>query len=130
MNGLRNKFIISAGCIRRMGYRVFVINDNELTYGFFSDGKNIGYFQQNELGDGVQLATVNKTPGSYGANYLLETGGKANPVNKLTKEYLEKAFRMYPEYFDDEDKQIMPCIKYLGLEEFLANHEKELIELN
>lgn len=131
MNERRNKFITSAGYIKRMGmgYRVFVIGDNELTYGFFSDGKNVGYFQQNECGEGVQLATVNKTPGSTGTGYLLETGGKAIPVNELTKEYMEKAFHDYPDYFSSEDKQFMYCIKYISLDDFLAAHGNELIEL-
>lgn len=129
MNERRNKFITSAGCIKRMGYRVFVIGDNELTYGFFSDGKNVGYFQQNELGEGVQLATVNKTPGSIGTGYLLETGGKAIPVNELTKEYMEKAFHDYPDYFSREDKEFMHCIKYISLDNFLIAHGNELKEL-
>ena len=60
-------FEIAAREIKNLGFRVFVhINKNgqfPYYFGFFSDGKNVGYFQLGDFG-GVRWSTVN-APGSF-----------------------------------------------------------------
>lgn len=106
--------------IRDLGFRVFLPQEQDCSFGFFTKGKNIGYFQAAEGRSGVQFATVNKVPGSAGMGFLLEPDGGEVSLKGLTKEYLSKAFAMYPDYFNEEDKEMMPVIKHADLEDFLT----------
>ena len=105
--------------IKELGFRVFLSEDN--TFGYYSDGKNIGYFQENEFVKGVNICTVNKTPGSSGMHYCLEPNFRPVGIGELTADYLAKGFQLYPDYFDDEFKKEMNVIKFSGLEEFLLH---------
>ena len=49
--------------------------------------------------------------------------GLADPL------YLRKAFRIYPEYFTEEDKSAMRSIKYLSPQDFLSSQGENLQEL-
>ncbi len=124
----RKQLLRSASALKGLGFRVFLASDQESSWGYFSDGKRIGYFQQCEWGDGVELATVNKIPGSSSQHLLLETEGQFTPLGQLTRAAAEDAFRDYPRYFDEEDRQMMPVIKYNNVEEFLRTRESELKE--
>ena len=125
----RQLLIQSALAIAKLGFHVFLDRNIANTWGYFSDGNNVGYFQQCEWANGIELATVNKVPGSDGMHFLVEQHGKSIPVSQLTAEYLRKAFRIYPEYFTEEDKSAMRSIKYLSLQDFLSSQGENLQEL-
>ena len=129
MNPLREPLLRSAAVIRGLGFRVFVPEDEERSWGFFSDGRSIGYFQQSEWHEGVELATVNRVPGSDAMHLLLETEGRSTPPGDLTGEALRKAFRDYPDYYDEEERAATRVIKYTGVEEFLRKEGQGLVEL-
>ena len=128
---LQDLFMQSAAHIKKIGFQVYVCKDKEKTYGFYSDGKNVAYFQQNEFRPGVNIATVNVTPGSSARGFFLEPDAKPVPIKSLTKDYLEKGFQKYPDFFSKEDRNMMPSIeKYQDIQQFLKDHKDEnLIEL-
>lgn len=128
---LRQKLIESARHIKRLGFRVFIAIDQEQAHGYYSDGKNVAYFEQNEFGQGIRRAICNKTPGSFGMHHLLERGPSGILPEKLDRATLEEAFADYPSYFTKEEKEMMPTIKWLSLQEFLeANGDRmNLIEV-
>ena len=119
--------MLTAQAINRLGFRVFVHADEKRTYGWYSDGNKVAYFQQNEYRSGVNIATCNKVPGSSGAHLILEPNNTPVNLQALTKEYLKKGFRSYPEYFTEEDRNMMPNIKYSSLNEFLDHIGRENI---
>lgn len=118
---LRKEFLKTATHIKAMGFRVFIHKDDQTTYGYYSDGTHVGYFQQCGSTDGVSIATRNKVPGSCGMGLLLEPHCKPLPLKDITKEYLQKGFLSHPEYFSEDDRLMMPNIKYGNLEEFLSS---------
>lgn len=115
--------------IRNMDLRVFLSKDPSESYGYFSDEKHVGYIQATENQEGFNTAICNKTPGSNGRHLLIEKDGIPVEAEKLTRDYLEKTFRTYPEYFSKEDIEMMPVRKYDGIDDFLSIHEDELIEI-
>lgn len=127
-DALRNVLITVALRIKEFGYNVFVASDGNFSFGYYSDGTHIAYFQANEHGDGVELATCNKTPGSFGHHFFIERGSKGVDINQLTKEYLEKAFVSYPVYFDQEDIAMMPVSKHINLDDFLSGMEDGFLQ--
>ena len=126
---MKELFLETAEHIRKAGFRVFISVGDGDTHGWFTDGTHIGYFQQCETENGIQLATCNKTPGSAGTGLLLEPHAAAVPLEKVTKEYLEKAFADYPEYFGQEDKTLMPVKKFVDVEDFLRDYGNKVKEL-
>ncbi len=125
---LRKEFLKTATHIKAMGFRVFIYKDDQTTYGYYSDGTHVGYFQQCGSTDGVSIATRNKVPGSYGMGLLLEPHCKPLPLKDITKEYLQKGFLSHPEYFSEDDRLMMPNIKYGNLDEFLSSIDTDNIE--
>lgn len=123
ISALREKFLQAANHIKNLGFTVYISKDARNTFGYYSDGQGVAYFQQNQHAEGVNVATCNKTPGSSGMHHCLEPNFEPISLDKLTKEYLRKGFAMYPEYFTKEDRDMMPVIKYINLEEFLRNIE-------
>lgn len=121
----RKTFIQTAKHIKALGFRVFVASDETLSYGFYSDGEHIGFFQQCEQPPGIQVATVNIVPGSYGENHFIDVWGTPFPLKDITKEYLEKGFLQHPEYFSGDDRKMMPVYKYKNLDEFLSRRDPE-----
>ena len=87
--------------IKSFGFRVFVHENKpgELPYcyGYFSDGKNIGYFQLGWF-FGVRWSTVNG-PGSHnvGTGFSCEDDGVE--VSQLTPERLREAFQSVPYWY-------------------------------
>ncbi len=118
---LRQQFEKAAGHIKSLGFTVYITTNSKETHGYFSDGKHIGYFQQNQFAEGVNIATCNKVPGSSGKHHCLDPYFKPVSLTELSKEYLEKGFSLYPEYFSDEDKTLMPVVKYADLDDFLSS---------
>ena len=101
--------------IKSMGFRVFVKKDS--TYGYFSDGKGVGYFQLEWGGfAGVSVSTVNaKGSGCTGYGVEAEIG-----FSDLTEELLREAFQKYPNWVRSSDMKV--CNKYKGLDDFLQNY--------
>lgn len=123
---LLSVFQRTAKHILKLGFRVFIPPDEaNRTCGYYSDGTHIAYFQVNEFRPGVNIATCNKTPGSFGMHYILEPNNEPVPLQNVTKEYLEKGFAEYPEYFSNEDRAMMYCIKFHSLKEFLESLQGE-----
>ena len=105
--------------IKSLGFRVFV-HDNKAGdfpyyYGYFSDGKNIGYFQ---LGDffGVRWSTVNG-PGSRGCGCGFSCEDEGVEYDRLTREMLEQAFVSIPSWYRPGKNE--KVVKYLDLDHFL-----------
>lgn len=113
--------------IKSYGFRVFVKKDK--TYGYFSDGKGVGYFQLEWDGyDGVSLTTVNaKGSGCSGFSVKGESGGYA--LDELTDGLLRKAFVTYPDWVSGW--HVTKSVKYRDLEHFLSEYwdRENLIEL-
>ena len=115
--------------ILKLGYRVFVSKDQEDSFGYFSDGKHVGYFQQSLSGPGIQIATCNRNPGSTGTGLLIEPHAKPVTLKKIDKDYLAKAFRNYPGYLKEEDQKAMPVNKYSDLDDFLSINKDKLTKI-
>ena len=121
----RKDFQKTAEHIKALGFVVIISRDPNLTYGYYSDGENIGYFQQNEFSEGVNVATCNKTPGSYGAHHILEPNNTPVSLGQLTKEYLKKGFADYPGYYTEEVRKSLPVLKWYNLRDFLSKQDPE-----
>ena len=130
MDAFRKTLLAVAAHIRSLGYRVFVEKDDDASWGYYSDGRSVAYFQTVSWAPGIQTAIVNRTPGSNGRHFLLQREGATVPLSEIDKTLLEKAFQDYPDYFDAEDRERMYCIKHADLEDFLNRYPKEeLIEI-
>ena len=122
---IRRNFLQTAAIIHGLGFRVFIYDDPETTFGYYSDGLNIAYFQECENQPGVNTAIVRKTPGSNGRHLVVERHSVPVPDAGITKDYLEKAFRAFPEYFSPEEKEMMYGYRYHDLNDFLRSKETE-----
>ena len=110
--------------IKNLGFRVFVHENKPgefpYYYGYFSDGKNIGYFQ---LGDffGVRWSTVNG-PGSHGCGSGFSCEDEGVEYDKVTRPMLEQAFVSVPSWYRlGKDEKV--C-KWKGLDQFLEDQRK------
>jgi len=116
-------FELAAREIKNLGFRVFVnINkpgEYSYFYGYFSDGKNIGYFQLHEFG-GICWNTVNK-PGSFCSGFSCNDDGVL--IQNITAERLREAFVTVPNWYRLSNYEISRggVKKYANLEEFLNN---------
>lgn len=129
MGTLRQKLEHVAESLRNMDFRVFLSKDAEDAFGYYSDGTHVAYIQANEFRPGFNLAICNATPGSHGRHLIIEPDNRPVPEEALTKDYLEKAFKYYPSFFTQNDRDVMPVKKYLNLDEFLSQHEQQLVEI-
>ena len=118
-----------AESLRNMGFRVFLSKDKNDAFGYYSDERHVAYIQANELRPGFNVAICNVTPGSHGRHLILEPNNQPIPEEALTKDYLLKAFRLYPPYFTQEDKDMMPVRKHADLDEFLSENQEDLVEI-
>lgn len=125
----REHLMDAAEHLRQMDFRVFVTTDEKSSFGYYSDEKHVAYIQANDLRAGFNIAIVCQTPGSNGRHLLIEPDLKTVPLRNLTKEYLQKGFANYPDYFDAEAKQMMPHIKHYDLDDFLKTNETSLMEV-
>jgi len=106
--------------IKNLGFRVFVHENKPgefpYYYGYFSDGKNVGYFQ---LGDffGVRWSTVNG-PGSHGCGTGFSCEDQGVEYYKLTRPMLEQAFVSFPSWYRPEKND--KVVKYRDLDHFLS----------
>lgn len=109
--------------IKSFGFRVFAHEnkpgDFKYYYGYFSDGKNIGYFQ---LGDffGVRWSTVNG-PGSHGCGSGFSCEDEGVGIDDLTVERLREAFQGVP-YWYRLGKGERVC-KWQDLDTFLRDQQ-------
>lgn len=110
--------------IKSHGMRVFVRKD--CTYGYFSDGKGVGYFQLEYSGyAGFSISTVNaKGSSCSGYSVAREIG-----IADLTEGMLKEAFLPYPSWVCGLD--MVRVKKYKDLDDFLRNYENKdnLIEV-
>jgi len=118
-----------AETLRNMDFRVFLSSNKENAYGYYSDEKNVAYIQVNEFRPGFNVAICNATPGSHGRHLIIEPDNSPVPEEALTREYLRRGFALYPSFFTPDDRKMMPVRKYLNLDEFLKEYDKELVEI-
>ena len=114
----------AAAKIKEFGFRVFVVMRDGFYYGFFSDGKNIGYFEAGPF-VGVSLGTYNAN-GSDCSGYQVAS---ELAIAELTEENLRECFSVYPSWVRPLDMK--KVVKYKDLDDFLKNYwsAKELVEL-
>lgn len=80
--------------IKGYGFKVFAVNDRD--YGYFTDGKNIGYFQYSNF-EGFTFDTVHQPCRYAGTGYRVAS--EIPSVEHITKELCEKCFISIPEGF-------------------------------
>lgn len=124
MGWLNDYAIEAADRIKAAGFRVFMSEQG--TYGFFSDGIGIGYFEAGF--PGIRLNTVN-AKGSDLSGYSVKGDSDGYRLEELTEETLRKAFATYPAWVRSSDAK--RCVKYRNLEQFLNEYwgAKNLKEL-
>lgn len=126
----RERFLLSAKRIKECGFRVFLATNQANTYGYYSDGSNVAYFQENEFRSGTNIAIVNKpheapeAKHSSGMHLVIEPNMLPVPPEKLTGDYLKKGFLTYPDYFDREAREAISVMKYIDLRDFLERNNK------
>lgn len=110
--------------IKEFGFRVFVVMHDGFYYGFFSDGKNIGYFEAKPF-IGVNLSTHN-AKGSDCSGYQVAS---ELAVDELTEQNLRECFSVYPSWVGPLD--VVKVVKEKDLDDFLKNYwnAKQLVEL-
>jgi len=113
--------------IKNLGFRVFVHEnkpgEDPYYYGYFSDGKNIGYFQLGYF-FGVRWSTVNG-PGSHGCGSGFSCEDEGVEYGRITRQMLEKAFVSIPSWYrPGRDEWV---VKWRDLQHFLDT-EKEHAE--
>lgn len=127
MNHRVDYFNAVARHIKEQGFRVLVHKDDGTdhhTYGYFSDGRNIGYFET-AFGGVVHLSTYN-APGSQCGGYSIyvpDGNGRETRdlcISDLSKETLSWAFALYPAWVKPFDMK--KVVKYKDLEDFLSSY--------
>ena len=119
----RESLVEAARIIKGLGFRVFLANHPTSLWGFYSDGKHVGYFQMCEWAPGIETAIVNRTSNIGAMHMLTRQHGEATPLPEVTVETLQEAFKDYPDYFTKEDRESMQCYKYHSLDEFLSSSQ-------
>jgi len=97
--------------IQATGLRVFVRNGSD-TYAYFTDGKSIGYIQEEH---GAYCCSTVHIP-----NRTTGTGYKLDPISQITRENLEKAFVFAPQWANGSARQSIA--KFRTLEAFLKEN--------
>jgi hypothetical protein len=108
-----------AAQLKSLGYQVF-INPNNDRFAFFSDGKNIGYVQEETLGWPYSFSTVHKPNTYVGTGFRMGHGD-------ITKENAEKCFLLAPNWASNSDRGQVQ--KYKGMEDFLKL-KQDLVEFS
>lgn len=80
--------------IKRYGYRIYGFKENG--YAFFTDGKNIGYFQTNVFGH-LSFSTVHRPNRIAGTGYKVAT--EITSVDEITEDLCKMCFVSTPEGF-------------------------------
>ena len=96
--------------IAASGFDVYMRDESD-TFGYFTDGSNIGYFQEQPL-EGLTLSTVhipNRTSG---------TGFRLDAPETISAASLAKAFAHSPEWADSRARASVR--KYRNVADFLA----------
>ena len=101
--------------IKELGFRVFLSGRSD-TYGFFSDGKGIGYFQKDDF-CGIEIGS-RSAPGSECSGYSVD--GKGILIENFTKAYLKKAFQKYPDWLPKKARH--GVIQYRDFDDFLTRY--------
>ena len=129
----RDNFLQYANEIKSLGYKVYVIDNNDSNYGFIVNGRNeIGYFQLTWFGEGIHLSTMHK-PCHFGTGFSC-SGGVDDYITELTTNAIDEAFAQYPSWVLDlprwEKKRLNEVHKYKA-DEYLANYwnKQNLVEL-
>ena len=108
--------------IKSFGFRVFVKENKPGDYpsywGYFSDGKNVGYFQLGWF-FGVRWSTVN-APGSHGVGTGFSCEDDGVEVSSLTPERLREAFQAVPYWYRLGKNE--KVVKFRDLDQFLEHH--------
>ena len=114
-------FDATAEKIKSLGFRVFVKENRpgvpSSLWGFFSDGKNIGYFQLGYF-FGVRWSTVN-APGSRGVGTGFSCEDEGVEYWDLTRERLREAFQAVPHWYRLGRNE--KVVKFRDLDEFLEH---------
>ena len=115
-------FDAAARRIKELGFRVFVKDvkpgDSLGSYwGYFSDGKNVGYFQ---LGDfwGIRWSTIN-APGSRNVGTGFSCEDEGVEIKDLTIDRLKEAFQAVPYWYRLGKNE--KVVKFRDLDEFLEH---------
>lgn len=113
-----------AAKIKGFGFRVFAVMHDGFYYGYFSDGKGVGYFEATPF-IGIHLSTHN-AKGSGCGGYEVADGLS---VDDLTEEQLRECFVSYPSWVRSLDMK--KVVKHKDLDDFLKNYwnAKQLVEL-
>ena len=127
MYGERSKanFLAAAAKIKSLGFRV-VINDytrdkyGAFYYGYYSDGQNVGYFQNGDF-YGVRWSTVN-APGSVGVGSGFSCEDYGADIENLTREQLLTGFAVVPSWYRLRKGE--KVVKYRNFDEFLEARKK------
>lgn len=121
------EFLAIALLIKELGFRVF-INRKTRSYGFYSDGKNIGYFQSGTW-SGVEIFTHNKYIINSPTGFVINRNNKPFHQEDITPELLRKAFVKLPP--GAKFKRYQKVVKYDDLQEFLETYwdKANLIEV-
>lgn len=81
--------------IKSLGYKVYGFNEPTTNYAFFTDEKNIGYFQLDDF-IGFAFSTVHKPCREAGTGYRV---ADEITLDNITKELCEKCFVTIPHGF-------------------------------
>lgn len=116
MNNIVPQYVIDT--VAAMGFDVYQSEKPEWrTYLYFTDGKRIGYLQNDRL-TGITLTTVNKPCRECG------TGFRVVEFSDLSRAALEQAFVIAPWWGSARG-----VVKYKNIEEFLASEERQRLPL-
>lgn len=80
--------------IKSYGFKVYIYKDKE--YGYFTDGKNIGYLQYSKF-EGFTFDSVHQPCRAAGTGYRIASG--IHSVEDITKKLCERCFVTIPKGF-------------------------------
>ena len=121
----RELFLESASKIKAMGFDVDVCNDNDHCYGYVTDGKNIGYFQQDAFPEQTRFSTVHKPCRDFGHGFSCQD--TYNGVFEIAEQNVLESFKTLKFW----NKKVVSVQKYADFNEFISDkwYSKSLTKL-
>ena len=122
----REEFLAVAIKIKNLGYRVF-LNNKSKSFGFFSDGKSIGYFQKATY-SGVDIYSHGRRGENSPSGFQINDG-KPYSLKDITPQELQKAFVLIPK--GNKLRKYQHITPYKDVEDFLNNYwdKNNLVEI-
>ena len=111
----QNFFMETAEKIKSFGFEVWIFSDGTYNYGYATDGKHVGYFQQDVFPGQIVFSTCHKPNKNWGTGFSCQD--PYNGVFEITKQDVLDSFKV-PFAWNGKVVHVKP---YSNFSEFMAD---------